>query len=127
MLYMLTLATTLVAAGPQSTVAADRIRSSSSQDTSHEAVRSLTGEVTRVKSRSVYLRIEQKSRDVVLDDRTILLDANGHTRATGVKTITPLLPAGMRVRVTWVPYWVMDGDGAVTSYYRRALEIHTLP
>src|SRR5262245_19435520 len=110
MLHLLTLAAALMAAsGSQSTA------------------RCLMGEVTHVKSRSVYLRIEQKSRDVVLDDRTILVEANGHPRATGAKAITRLLPAGTRVRATWVPYWVMDGDGSVTSYYRRALEIHTLP
>jgi hypothetical protein len=73
------------------------------------------------------LRIEQKSRDVVLDDRTILVDADGHTRATGAKAISALLAAGTLVRVAWVPYWVMDGDGVARRNYRRAVAIHAVP
>ena len=87
---------------------------------------SVRGEVNYVKSRTVAMRIDHRSRDLILDDHTTLLDRDGHALATGRKAIAGLLAAGVDVLVTWAPFWVMEGDGSVTSYYRNAIEIRAL-
>jgi hypothetical protein len=87
---------------------------------------SVRGEVKNVKSRTVSVRIDRGSRDVILNDYTTLVDRDGRLRAGGAKAIAALVRAGADVLVTWVPFWVTDGEGAVTSYYRDAIEIRTL-
>ena len=87
---------------------------------------SVRGELKHVKSRTVSIRIDRRSRDIVMDDRTTLVDRDGHVRASGAKAITAVLPARADLLVTWAPYWVMEGDGSVTSYYLNAIEIRTL-
>jgi hypothetical protein len=87
---------------------------------------SVRGEVQRVGSSSVSLRVDRGTRDLVFDDHTTLLDRDGHVRATGAKAIAPLLAAGTDVVVTWVPSRGPDTEGASRSSSRRALEVRTL-
>jgi len=84
------------------------------------------GTYTRAKSRSIYLQIDGKTRDVVISRDTVLVDANGVTIATGPKPIIAALRSGTNVVVTWKPFWVPDGSGVVTGYYRAALEVRIL-
>jgi hypothetical protein len=107
-------------------IVVDTTTTSTSRQLAKREGTSIRGEVQRVKARSVSVRIHRGSRDVVMDDRTTLVDREGHVRGTGVKSIAPLLASGTDVLVTWVPYFVMDGEGGVSSNYRRALEIRTL-
>ncbi len=87
------------------------------------ADKSERGGVQRIKGRTLSMRIGGRSRDMIMDDKTVLLDREGAVRARGPKAIAPLVPIGTDVIVTWAPFWVTDGAGQVTSYYRRAIEI----
>jgi hypothetical protein len=99
--------------------------STSSQPSQREGT-SVRGEVEHLESGSLTLRIANGSRDVVVDDRTTLLDRDGPVRATGVKAIAPLLASGSDVLVTWVPFLVMESVRGSSAWHRRALEIRTL-
>jgi hypothetical protein len=87
---------------------------------------SVHGETRRFKSRTVVVEIDGHTRDVVLNDDTRLVDRNGSVRAVGTKAIAAALVAGTKVLVTWKPFWVPDGSGAVTGYYRDAETIRMI-
>src|SRR6476619_2365263 len=74
----------------------------------------------RFKSRTVVVEIDGPTRDVSMNDDTQLVDRNGSVRAVGTKAIKAALVAGTKVLVTWKPFWVADGSGAVTGYYLDA-------
>jgi len=93
---------------------------------SNRAGTSLRGELKHVRSRAVSVRVDHKSRDIILDDHTTLFDRDGHALATGTKAIAAVLPAGVDLLVTWAPYWIVEADGSVNSYYLSAVEIRTL-
>jgi hypothetical protein len=81
------------------------------------------GAIQRIKGRTLSMRVDGHSRDIILEDKTVLLDVDGSVRARGPKAIAPLVSPGMNVVVVWTPFWVMDGAGQTTSFYRRAIEI----
>jgi hypothetical protein len=87
---------------------------------------SVRGETRRCKSRTVVVEIDGHTRDVVLNDDTRLVDRNGSVRAVGTKAIAAALAAGTKVLVTWKPFWVTDGSGAVTGYYLDAETIRMI-
>ena len=87
---------------------------------------SVHGETRRFKSRTVVVEIDGHTRDVSLNDDTQLVDRNGSVRAVGTKAIKAALVAGTKVLVTWKPFWVPDGSGAVTGYYRDAETIRMI-
>ena len=87
---------------------------------------SVHGETRRFKSRTVVVEIDGHTRDVSLNDETQLVDRNGSVRAVGTKAIAAALVAGKKVLVTWKPFWVPDGSGAVTGYYRDAETIRMI-
>ena len=87
---------------------------------------SVLGEAKRFKSRTVVVEIDGHTRDVALNDDTQLVDRNGSVRAVGTKAIKAALVAGTKVLVTWKPFWVPDGSGAVTGYYRDAETIRMI-
>ena len=80
---------------------------------------SVLGEAKRFKSRTVVVEIDGHRRDVSMNDDTRLVDRNGSVRAVGTKAIKAALVAGTKVLVTWKPFWVPDGSGAVTGYLPR--------
>ena len=86
---------------------------------------SVHGETRRL-NRVRLSSIDGHTRDVVLNDDTRLVDRNGSVRAVGTKAIAAALVAGTKVLVTWKPFWVPDGSGAVTGYYRDAETIRTI-
>lgn len=85
-----------------------------------------SGEIVKVKSRTVTLRVDGRSLPFIMSDRTKLLDAADTVRATGSKDVGGALSAGRHVRITWTPYWVPDGAGIVTGFYRDVIEIRLL-
>jgi hypothetical protein len=87
---------------------------------------SVLGEAKRFQSRTVVVGIDGHTRDVSLNDDTQLVDRNGSVRAVGTKAIKAALVAGTKVLVTWKPFWVPDGSGAVTGYYRDAETIRMI-
>jgi hypothetical protein len=87
---------------------------------------SVLGEAKRFKSRTVVVGIDGHTRDVSLNDDTQLVDRNGSVRAVGTKAIKAALVAGTKVLVTWKPFWVTDGSGAVTGYYLDAETIRMI-
>jgi len=87
---------------------------------------SVHGEARRFKSRTVVVEIDGHTRDVVLNDDTRLVDRNGSVRAVGTKAIAAALVAGTKVLVTWKPFWVTDGSGAVTGHYLDAETIRMI-
>ena len=112
--------------GKLAAVVVDNTTTSTSVQPSKREGTSVRGEVQRLESGSLTLRIADGSRDVVVDDRTTLLDRDGPMRATGLKAIGPLLASGSDVLVTWVPFLVMEGARGSSTWHRRALEIRTL-
>ena len=112
--------------GKLAAVVVDNTTASTSSLPSKREGTSVRGEVQRLESGSLTLRIAGGSRDVVVDDRTTLLDRDGPVRATGVKAIAPLLASGSDVLVTWVPFLVMDSEPGSSTWHRRAQEIRTL-
>ena len=112
--------------GKLAAVVVDNTMASTSSLPSKREGTSVRGEVQRLESGSLTLRIAGGSRDVVVDDRTTLLDRDGPVRATGVEAIAPLLASGSDVLVTWVPFLVMEGERDSSAWHRRALEIRTL-
>ena len=79
---------------------------------------SVHGETRRFISRTVVVEIDKgHTRDVTLNDDTRLVDRNGSVRAVGTKAIKAALVAGTKVLVTWKPFWVTDGSGAVINQY----------
>lgn len=79
---------------------------------------SVYGETRRFISRTVVVEIDKgHTRDVTLNDDTRLVDRNGSVRAVGTKAIKAALVAGTKVLVTWKPFWVTDGSGAVINQY----------
>ncbi len=112
--------------GKLAAVVVDNTTASTSSQPSRREGTSVRGEVQRLESGSLTLRIAGGSRDVVVDDRTTLLDRDGPVRATGVKAIAPFLASGSDVLVTWVPFVVMDTERGSSTWHRRAQEIRTL-
>jgi hypothetical protein len=108
--------------GRVAVVVIDRTTAPASSRPSKRDGTSVRGEVERASAGSVSVRFERGARDLALDDRTTLLDRDGHLRATGAKSVVPLLASGADVLITWVT----DEEGAGNSSYRRALEIRTL-
>jgi hypothetical protein len=87
---------------------------------------SILGEAKRFISRTVVVEIDGHTRDVSLNDETQLVDRNGSVRAVGTKAIKAALVAGTRVLITWKPFWVPDGSGAITGYYLDAETIRMI-
>lgn len=87
---------------------------------------SILGEAKRFISRTVVVEIDGHTRDVSLNDETQLVDRNGSVRAVGTKAIKAALVAGKRVLITWKPFWVPDGSGAITGYYLDAETIRMI-
>ncbi len=87
---------------------------------------SVLGEAKRFQSRTVVVGIDGPTRDVSMNDDTQLVDRNGSVRAVGTKAIKAALVAGTKVLVTWNPFWVTDGSGAVTGYYLDAETIRMI-
>ena len=112
--------------GKLAAVVVDNTTASTSSLPSKREGTSVRGEVQGLESGSLTLRIAGGSRDVVVDDRTTLLDRDGPVRATGVKAIAPLLASGSDVLVIWVPFLVMDNERGSSTWHRRAQEIRTL-
>jgi hypothetical protein len=112
--------------GKLAAVVVDNTTASTSSQSSTREGTSVRGEVQRLESGSLTLRIAGGSRDLVVDDRTTLLDRDGPVRATGVEAIAQLLASGSDVLVTWVPFLVMEGERGSSTWHRRALEIRTL-
>ncbi len=112
--------------GKLAAVVVDNTTASTSSQPSRREGTSVRGEVQRLESGSLTLRIAGGSRDVVVDDRTTLLDRDGPVRATGVKAIAPFLASGSDVLVTWVPFVVMNSERGSSTWHRRAQEIRTL-
>jgi hypothetical protein len=112
--------------GKLAAVVVDNTTASTSSQPSRREGTSVRGEVQRLESGSLTLRVAGGSRDVVVDDRTTLLDRNGPVRATGLKAIAPLLASGSDVLVTWVPFVVMNSERGSSTWHRRAQEIRTL-
>jgi hypothetical protein len=108
--------------GKVAVVVIDRTTAPTSSRPAKREGTSVRGEVERVSRGSVSVRFERGARDLTLDDRTTLVDRDGHLRATGAQSVVPLLSSGVDVLITWVT----DGEGAANSSHRRAVEIRTL-
>ena len=89
---------------------------------------SYRGVIKRVKRGAVDLQVATKSRELGLEKRTRLVDAQGSEIALGSKAILPLLAAGQPVLVKYEGDSAMIGTGDVTIFdsSEDAIEIRRL-
>ena len=98
------------------------------QQLSKRPGRSYRGVITRVKRGAVNLQVANKSRELGLEKRTRLIDAQGSEIALGSKAILPLLATGQPVLVKYEDdsTLIAVGDVSFLDSSEDAVEIRRL-
>lgn len=95
---------------------------------SKRAGRSYRGVVSRTKSQSVNLRVDNKNREVKMYSKTRLIGADGRVLVTGSKTVAAQMSVGEEVLVNYDQQSedMMAGDILIPGSSDRALVIRKL-
>jgi hypothetical protein len=95
---------------------------------SKRAGRSYRGVISRTKSQSVYLRVDNKNREVKMYSKTRLTGADGRVLVTGSKTVAAQMSVGEEVLINYDQQSedMMAGDLLIPGSSDRALVIRKL-
>ena len=90
--------------------------------------RSYRGVVTKARSGSVYVRVDNKNREVKMDSKTRLMAADGQVLTTGWKLVAPQLVVAEELLITYAQQSedLMAGDLYLPGSSDRALVIRRL-